>query len=110
MQTIPDCVSAKPKLKKQAQENLEHVKDLGNNKEGFLSYSFKQHSIVINPECFCPDCTRCSCSLFVDSAICYHLMSCCLFDKFDYPGLISKKFVTKSSSKKRKAGKWYEKD
>ncbi|CAF0989487.1 unnamed protein product [Brachionus calyciflorus] len=78
--------------------------------EDYLQYTFNQHNIVVNPDCFCPECTSCSCCFYLHDAICYHLISCCLGDKIEYPGLFPKKFVHITTSKKRKAGPWYEVD
>ena len=64
--------------------------------------SFNQHEIVVNPDCLCPDCSYCSCSIFMDSVICHHLISCCFSDRIQYPGLFPKKFMNKTKSKKRK--------
>ncbi|CAF1140850.1 unnamed protein product [Brachionus calyciflorus] len=107
---IPHYVNLKPKYQKKAKEHLNDVKFLGKTSEDYLQYTFNQHNIVVNPDCFCPECTSCSCCFYLHDAICYHLISCCLVDKIEYPGLFPKKFVHKTTSKKRKAGPWYEVD
>ncbi|RNA15068.1 hypothetical protein BpHYR1_005601 [Brachionus plicatilis] len=58
----------------------------------FFNDKFKTHTIVINPECFCSDCTKCTCYFFLDKAICYHIVACCLLDDINYLGLKDKQF------------------
>ncbi|RNA15608.1 hypothetical protein BpHYR1_015882 [Brachionus plicatilis] len=43
-------------------------------------------------ECFCLDCTNCTCYFFLDKAICYHIVACCLLDDINYLGLKDKQF------------------
>ena len=69
-----------------------------------------KHSVELDPDCVCPECTKCSCCIFLDSAVCTHLVGCCIVDSFEYPGLRTEKFISKTKSKKRKAGAWHEKD
>ncbi|RNA11741.1 hypothetical protein BpHYR1_020996 [Brachionus plicatilis] len=41
-------------------------------------------------ECFCSDCTNCTCYFFLDKAFCYHIVACCLLDDINYLGLKDK--------------------
>ncbi|RNA23860.1 hypothetical protein BpHYR1_048051 [Brachionus plicatilis] len=46
------------------------------NDEILLKYKWSDKNLVeINPKCFCPDCTHCSCCQFLDSAVCIYLFS-----------------------------------
>ncbi|RNA08978.1 hypothetical protein BpHYR1_013556 [Brachionus plicatilis] len=52
-------------------------------------------------ECFCSDCTNCTCYFFLDKAICYHIVACCLLDDINYLGLKDKQFTEKNNLKNR---------
>ncbi|CAF1045463.1 unnamed protein product [Brachionus calyciflorus] len=71
---------------------------LGKTSEEYLQYTSNQHNILVNPDCFSPECTSCSCSFYLHDAMCYHLLSCSLVDKIEYLGLFAKKFVHKKTS------------
>ena len=66
--------------------------------------------VELNTECLCPDCTNCSCCHFLDTAVCSHLVACCIAESINFPGIKLRSFVSKTKSKKRKAGYWYEKE
>ena len=101
---------AKLSVKNEARKYTDSIKKLGID-NGLHQYLCKDtHNVEINPECFCPDCTNCSCCFFLDAAVCIHLVGCCLLDSFDFPGVKPKKFLSKTKSKKRKAGPWHQKD
>ncbi|RNA31592.1 hypothetical protein BpHYR1_033294, partial [Brachionus plicatilis] len=53
-------------------------------------------------ECFCSDCTNCTCYFFLDKAICYHIVACCLLDDINYLGLKDKQFVIRVFLKKER--------
>ena len=110
---IPQCVSVTFTLRKESKvkSNLEMGTFVSTSSEDQLVYDFnKKHEVKINPECFCPECTNCSCASFLDKAICLHLACCCRIAKVHYPGLKIKKFIRKNNSRKRKIGPWHEKD
>ena len=49
-------------------------------------------------------------AFFLDSAVCTHLVGCCLLDSISSPGVLPRKFNSRTKSRKRKAGHWHEKD
>ena len=107
---VPLFSKAKLSVKNEARKYTDSIKKLGID-NGLHQYLCKDtHNVEINPECFCPDCTNCSCCFFLDAAVCIHLVGCCLLDSFDFPGVKPKKFLSKTKSKKRKAGPWHQKD
>ncbi|CAF0870103.1 unnamed protein product [Brachionus calyciflorus] len=112
-QEIPLCVNIKftYKIDSGKNENINLVKLVKKNGNEHLIYKFNdKHDVVINTNCFCPDCTNCSCFFFLDKASCLHLACCLRSANIKYPGLSVEKFVSKSTSKKRKAGSCYERD
>ncbi|RNA13313.1 hypothetical protein BpHYR1_020972 [Brachionus plicatilis] len=110
----PICSFAKLSTKREAKKHLESIAKLEEEKEIddiLLKYKWSdKYFVEINPNCFCPDCTHCSCCQFLDSAVCIHLVGCCYLDSIGFPGIILKKFKNKNSSQKRIVGPWYEKD
>ncbi|RNA06704.1 hypothetical protein BpHYR1_026700 [Brachionus plicatilis] len=64
------------------------AKEEKENDEILLKYKWSDKYLVeINPNCFCPDCTHCSCCHFLDSAVCIHLVGCCDLDSIGFPVL-----------------------
>lgn len=109
---IPKCPKLKVSVIKEAknlvEKNTIEKLRIENGVSMFLCNG--KHSVELDPDCVCPECTKCSCCIFLDSAVCTHLVGCCIVDSFEYPGLRTEKFISKTKSKKRKAGAWHEKD
>ncbi|CAF0826215.1 unnamed protein product [Brachionus calyciflorus] len=103
---IPNCAKITISLKRLAKLDLVKKIETGENSDKYLVDG--KYTVLINKECFCPECTNCTCAWFLDVAKCAHLVSCCLFSSINFPGIKYKSIVNKSKSKKRKAGEWHE--
>ncbi|RNA01869.1 hypothetical protein BpHYR1_027308 [Brachionus plicatilis] len=105
---IPICSIAKFTIRKEAKNHLDSI-DILKCEGGHKTFKCNgKHTVYINPDCFCPDCTNCTCSNFLDAAICIHLVGSCFLDSKDFPGILIRRFVSKSKTKKRKVEPWYE--
>jgi len=65
-----------------------NLKEIDSNNYKFRSKSKKVYKIVYDPDCYeCPDCTFCTCSSFLDKAVCKHLTMICIKNKYSLSGL-----------------------
>ena len=104
-QEIPLCAKAKVNIKIEAKKHLDSIKKLENEDECQKYLCNKNLTVLINPNCFCPECTNCTCSKFLDAAVCIHLIGCCFLDSIEYPGI-----KIKAQSKKNIEDQCYEMD
>jgi hypothetical protein len=102
-QEIPISAIAKFSVKKEAKKYVDSIVRLGSEDDCKKYLCYDKHEVSINLECFCPDCTNCTCSYFLDTAVCIHLVGCCFLDSIDFPGIKAKRFVKKTQSKKSRS-------
>lgn len=80
--------SIKKKATDLIKNESKNLKEIDSNNYKFRSKSKKVYKIVYDPDCYeCPDCTFCTCSSFLDKAVCKHLTMICIKNKYSLPGL-----------------------
>ncbi|CAF1057114.1 unnamed protein product, partial [Brachionus calyciflorus] len=69
------CAKVTLKLKNLARfkSKLDLVNKLESDEEGLNYLCENKYEVKIYQECFCPDCTYCTCNHFLDQAKCFHL-------------------------------------